>query len=631
MTNEYVDMFLDSYIKGNFNCYGDKEKEVRINNIISEIQKNCSCLEYFIDRINSINSKLYVFFSNFISLDNKILLLIYKILDSKKINEFLLKDVSLIIPTFLQVYDKYCEDKKYENQLFEILNEAYFREKSVYEKLSNLNKQESIENNDINSLVFHSDLDIFAFYMRYNKYMSCKVRERVINKIRDQIRVQRQYATKGRREQINFYDNIMKSVLNNMQISYLGIKKEKLLKILDLFDSNIIKFNIIFDIFFDNIDTDNFDSQLGNINLKIDKEFQILFNEKLPNNFRMFEIFKYSEVNDIWNNLFPETEDFEKNNKQIKGDLFRILLDSSNQQMIYFLNILYYGDLSFEAFQSNANRTNFDNKILFEYRDLLNVLLLIVGIDKTFETDDIKNDLICIKKVLNLNDDESISSCLLKKYLNSIGFKIEIKDGNLVKLLIQYINQLKNITTNNNCKLFKFQDGDIIRGTKIKYLSDILDNGIRAREFYLNFNPVTDYTPLAADFSKISQEGIVNKTFSETIETTYSPNYEIWLVIKKDDYKELSYYSDYCDHTPLVNLRTGIGSSKIRAIIVKQLTEEIKVILSKKEFFIPVLDYYSGKVLFSYEDYEFIRNSLKEQEKIDIENGDSNFKKNNIN
>ena len=627
MTNEYIDLFLNSYTQGNFDRYEEKEKNIRVNNIISEIQQHHSCLEYFIDRIDSTKPELYVFFSHFISLDNKTLLLRNKILDSKKINEFLLKDVSLIIPGFLQIYDKYCKDKKYENQLLEMLNEAYFREKFVYEKLSNLNKQESIEDNDINRVVIYSDLDIFAFYMRYNKHMSCKVRGKVINKIRDQIRSQKQHAIKDSREQIKFYDNIVESVINSMQISYPDIEKEKLLKILDLFNSNIIKVNIIFDIFFDNIDTDNFESQLANINLKIDKEFQIFFNEKLPNNFRMFEMFKYSEVNDKRNYLFPGSMDFENRDMQIKGDLFRILLESNNQQMIFFLKILYYGDLAFESLQSDMQQPNFKNEILVEYRNMLNLLLLITGSEKTFETKDIYNDLISIKNMLNLNDNESLSSCLLKKYVDSIDFKLEIKDGNLVKSLLQYINQLRNITTNNNCKLFEFQDGDIIRGTEIKYLSDILDNGIRAREFYLTNNPVSDYTPLAADFSKISQEGVENRTFPETIETTYSPLYEMWLVIKKEDYDGISYYSDNANGIPLVNLRTGIGSSNIRAIIAKQLTKEIKIILSKKEFFIPVLDYYSGKILFSYEDYEFIRNNLKEQEKLDIENDDSNLKK----
>lgn len=171
---------------------------------------------------------------------------------------------------------------------------------------------------------------------------------------------------------------------------------------------------------------------------------------------------------------------------------------------------------------------------------------------------------------------------------------------------------------------FQLEEGDFIKGIRdIQYFKNILQNGSVAVEF-LGSSAKSDSTPLDTDLSRILSVG---ESISETVSKTGASSYgTIYLILKGDERfcitrrspKEKIQSVDKADINKLeafytgavgsdhYGVRTGFASSEIDAIMTKEHDSRIGLEIAMNGFYIPVVDT-SGKLVFSPEDYDFLR------------------------
>ena len=347
------------------------------------------------------------------------------------------------------------------------------------------------------------------------------------------------------------------------------------------------------------------------INEEIDKIYDIFLTSNLPDNFKFFEFFKNHRNHEQTNYFFyGDRTDNDARDKTISGDLFRTLLESNNTKMRYFLEILNNGHLALNDTTSNDRLAN---AILLQYRNVIYDLLDVTEKNTLSPTDDYMQDLTKIREYLKLDEGADIGEELLTKYMEGTGLEYKKDDESLIQSLLKIMDSKREEAQQNNQKPFKLEEGDLIKGTDIIYLKDILENGIRSKEFYMKADLLSDATPLDTDFSEISEDNLHKGSMSEIIDSTYSrSNYgTTYYVIKKSNYEddEIS-YSKGIDSKKSRYFRTSIGSTNISAIITSEWNEEYKYLLAKNGFYIPVINM-NGKILFTQDEYEKIRESMQ--------------------
>ena len=171
----------------------------------------------------------------------------------------------------------------------------------------------------------------------------------------------------------------------------------------------------------------------------------------------------------------------------------------------------------------------------------------------------------------------------------------------------------------------ELEEGDYIKGIAggLLYLGSILQNGSLSRE-YLGASAGSDATPLDTDVSRIMSSDGTNK---DKIFKTEAYSYgDIYFVLKGDDRflttrdetgeRDVRRDKDKLEvfKTGVVGgghngIRTGFTSSDINNIVVTNYDEKVALVVTMNGFYIPIVDL-DGKVVFSYEDYQNLRQKM---------------------
>ena len=403
---------------------------------------------------------------------------------------------------------------------------------------------------------------------------------------------------------IEIVDNIPEKLKIEMLIK-AGVNKDKYNEFITIKDIDSIKEQVLRDIFIKGINGKN---GISLNSYDLDTIVSIFKTNKLPIIFKEYEFFKHHRNYNSKNEYFYGGKSQEERDKIIKNDLFKIALESNNKEVRKFLECLYNGNIVLN--RRKENNIELEEAILLEYRDVLYDFIKVIE-EKNFEkTDDIYSDINAIKKYLGIQE-QDIGEVLLRKYFENIGLNCE--ENKLIPELLDYMDLKCQSANKENIKEFRIEKGDLIKGTSLLYIPDFIKNGIRSKEFFAVGDLTSDYTPLDSDFSEITDGNLAKTSLKEKIQSTYtSESYgKTWIVIKnnKHDIQEENSRTESSSSTRYI--RTGIGSANIGAIITNEWNEEYKYRLAENEFYIPIIDYETEKVLFTYEEYQSIRAKMQ--------------------
>lgn len=387
------------------------------------------------------------------------------------------------------------------------------------------------------------------------------------------------------------------------------IEFDKLEEILSMKDAEHVQSYLLDNVILKNMGQENIDVE--GINSAIEKTHEIFLTSTLPTNFKLFEFFKYHKNHNSKNANFYNGIEDETRDMIISRDLFRTLVESDDIQMRNFLELLYNGNIALN--QENSN-DDISKAILLEYRDILFSLAKATEDIHLAKTQDYMQDLTRIKKHFNLEDGQDIGDALLERYFKDTGIEYQQEGRNIVETLLEVMNNKRKEAHKSNQEAFQLSEGDIIKGTNMQFVGDMLRNGIRAKEFLLKGNMDSDATPLDTDFSEISEENLQQGNLSQVLDSTYTGSSfgQTYLVIRRSNYEEDEVsYTRGSGTQKTRYFRTGIGSTNISAIITSEWNEEYKYMLASNGFYIPVIDKSSGQVLFTIEEYNQIRQSMQ--------------------
>lgn len=167
--------------------------------------------------------------------------------------------------------------------------------------------------------------------------------------------------------------------------------------------------------------------------------------------------------------------------------------------------------------------------------------------------------------------------------------------------------------------------GDFIKGIgDITYLSSILENGCRAKEF-LGADSGSDLTPLDTDISIIlNNEGTIKEKINRTVASGYGPIYlaikpDNDFIITRDDDGEKNITNDMTkievfktgvvgkDH---YGIEVGFPSTKIASLMLENYDKRVGLIIAMSNGgYVPVRDM-EGRTVFTYDDYKALRNKM---------------------
>ena len=252
---------------------------------------------------------------------------------------------------------------------------------------------------------------------------------------------------------------------------------------------------------------------------------------------------------------------------------------------------------------------------------------------------DLEQDLTELIEAFSPTERHKLSDRVVRNFAYFAG----VKDLDSAVLLLG--TTAKNADTKNREAIkngFKLEKGDLVKGIgKVRYLTDILQNGSVAKEF-LGDSAGSDLTPLDTDLS------IVLKTpenMSEGLKDTEAYGYgPVWLVLKGDENRQGENRLSITRRSPKEDeqkveapnanekleafytgkagdshygIRTGFASSEIDYFIVGSedingtpISKVIGMEIALNGFYIPVVDMDSGKIIFTPEDYDEIREKM---------------------
>ena len=392
----------------------------------------------------------------------------------------------------------------------------------------------------------------------------------------------------------------------------LGFNEDKLLELLTIKESNYLEKNIIDNIMLKGIEAEEFTK--ANLDEEIDKLYNVFLTTNLPTIFKEFEFFKNHDNYKSTNLELYAGKSIIERDVNIKNDLFRISLESNNKQLRTFLESLYNGNIALTKKQNGEELSEIDEAIILKYRNIIYDLLDNTEDNNIKESEDVYDDFEKIKKFLNI-EDGNIGEILLNKYFDRIGIKCVTINNSAILKLLEYMDLKKESSQRKNTQEFELEVGDLIKGTSITFIEDILRNGIRAKEFFMAGALNSDATPLDADFSEIKPDNLDKSNLAGIIDSTFTSSAygKTWIVIKNYNYnredRELNYaIEDGANSTRY--FRTGIGSTNISAIITDEWNDEFEFLLAQNEFYIPVKDFETEEILFTFDEYQKIRQQM---------------------
>ena len=235
-----------------------------------------------------------------------------------------------------------------------------------------------------------------------------------------------------------------------------------------------------------------------------------------------------------------------------------------------------------------------------------------------------KIDELVTKLSPNGTSDYDIADRVVRMFCGYAGINTMKEARDFIKLKFQQA-QLRNIQTSKHD--MTLEKGDFIKGIgKITYLSSILENGCRAKEF-LGADASSDSTPLDTDVSVIlDDEGTTREKITRTSSYIYDYG-PIYLVIKPDDDFIITRDNDGekelpNDMTKIETFKTGaMGEdhwgikiacppTKIISLMMESYDERVGLIVAMSDVgYIPVRDF-DGRTIFTEDDYNALRSKM---------------------
>ncbi len=330
-----------------------------------------------------------------------------------------------------------------------------------------------------------------------------------------------------------------------------------------------------------------------------------------------FDFSKTSKTSPILKSLSSATRQV-----TIFADLIKISLGSNNRSFKNYITMLEEGDRLFKETDS----TSFDS---LDTESKNTLIVYISCLEKLYNNMENKKehfkksgnvlfDLTALQKLFTKDGkiESDIPDKIVNMYCHFAGF------DTLASLKIYIGSKTKKADIRNRMALsnaIKLKRGDFLKNIgNIEDLGYILQNGILAESYMMKF--AKDIcTPLDTELLKVEGE---NRSLEETIADMESHAVgSLWVVFKNDERfvetrkdtielpKDINKLEVYENETGTYGLRTGIASSEIDCFIVREFDQRIGLEIALNGFYIPVIDT-KGRVLFTIEDYDMLRNKI---------------------
>lgn len=386
----------------------------------------------------------------------------------------------------------------------------------------------------------------------------------------------------------------------------------------------------------------------GNYEEKISQIEDVFIHNDLPEIAKRFLIYKimYPEFDYEGYHISPTLAN--SNNFQrdmiIFGDLIRIAAESNNLSLREYMNNIERGNALYSLIQSGEvdidSLDDKNRKLMNEFLKHLEAVYnqTMAGKKEPVKlSGDMKEDLNMMYQLFGTTSSYDLPDRIVRMfgyYANINSFK-QLRDmmDEAVKRADQRGRELAR-------KELILEEGDFLKGIgDATYLYDILQNGSVAKEFLGAGSPGSDSTPLDTDVSRIGKGRKVKTLIDESYSGSYGP---VWFVVKNDG--RFTMTREEIDEKSTAKclgkevfktddqwgIRTGFGSTDIDYIIIDPvITKEDKDCLSDEElaakrrlvtdtkfaivlngFYIPVFDKNTGNLLFTPEEYDFLRSKM---------------------
>ena len=319
----------------------------------------------------------------------------------------------------------------------------------------------------------------------------------------------------------------------------------------------------------------------------------------------------------------------------IVSDLLRATIESNNLEIKQYLKDIESGNELYLKLKNNEIKFNemsdVEQQSIKKYSDILNALYNQTSKGRRqpeprHNSDNVEKDL---KELEALFQTSNINTNNLPdRIVRMFGYWIGIRSFEQAK---EMVNNVAEKTTQKNKEsakngIIELREGDFAKGIKLEYFSDMLQNGILAKD-YLGKSAKSDLTPGDTDTVLITEE---NKEYS-TLEAKLR-NYGTLIIIEKgQDFvktrqgkeKDLTAVKEVIrDKTKIeyfdnngkgaegaYGIRTGVGSSRIKCIVLPEI-KTTGFEIAKNGFYIPIVNS-EGEVIFTPEMYDELREKMQ--------------------
>jgi len=319
-------------------------------------------------------------------------------------------------------------------------------------------------------------------------------------------------------------------------------------------------------------------------------------------------------------------------------DLLKVSIDSGDSNLLRFLTTLKEGQQIIDEIEQNGlsvlegPESLGKREAAIRFLNRLDVMYSNSNYGRrkgnmTPDLDSLESRIFELKANLGIERDKPILRRISAMFLRPLGYSsIEqvIERMKAVKAEASARNiQFVNEALQSSQGIITLKEGDLLKGIRIQFLDNILNNGSLAKE-YLGASADSDYTPFDTDTSIVTATD-AEQGSARIIESSAAGSYgDLFLAIRDrgqfqhsdptqtpayDRSKYELFYSGIVDIRHF-GIRTGIASSEIDAMVAKGSLfadeaelERVFYTIAQNNVYIPVVDT-SGKILFTLEDFE---------------------------
>ncbi len=631
LADTFIATRLDN-IKNNFYAMNENEKEENIGNTLMALSKQFDLLSKNRYIVNNFQGpQLYAISDIYFSLDKE--------QKNRHYND-LCNAIDSLDPFFRnegynQVFQLFDEEEKLQRfpNFYERLNPDISNLLKIYNSLDNTNKVKIFEDFIIQS---PERLQLAAEILSSNSISN-------LNTIF-------QGKTTLDQETITTLINLKEDIALKALLFDEDIDRKK---IIDLSSYNQLqKGSISVDSVIQKLYMQNLGKSKQEFNQVLDSAYNLFTYNNVPEfmkNFRLFQLGSYYEQQNSRITSFQD-KSLEERDTLILEDLFKISLDSNNESLRDFCNIISEGKRITTVLQTNPEEnikklSSDELAILSQYRDTLFDLHNLTKEIKNTDRPTIQKSGDIVQDLRTLVHAYSYNQSTNNVVFNPNVIMDELFDGFITtsirpNAMLQYMDMKKEASDARHLNIeqqlrdgtMHLEEGDFIKGIGNfdEYIPSMLRDGVKGGEFNQEYSH-SDMTPLDADFGYISKENVSvpNQTDSQIISKTISASYGDNFLVLKNYAERLQDRStesfdqgtftgspDYYNiDTPgsLTNsryVRTGIPTLDIDYIVSKKWNPFNGYEMAMAGVYIPVIDS-SGKVVFSSDDYKKIRDQMR--------------------